>query len=87
MKHKGRTVDTLNAGSAKEALKVLEVVHKNSDTTPLEILDSFQLSGLSIKDSALVYAAFMHRNAEHDVVEFDTDGNRRSLWKEVCDGL
>lgn len=87
MARAGSTVDTLNARSPKEALKVLEVVHKNSDTTPRDITDSFQLSGLSIRESVLVYAAFMHRNADLDVAEFDVEGRRKNLWKEVCDGL
>ena len=87
MSRAGETVDTLNAKTPEEALKVLEVIHKKSDTTPRDIVDSFQLSGLSIRESVQVYAAFMHRNAEMDVCEFDMEKHKRNLWKEVCDGL
>ena len=87
MKKVGEALDTLNAQSVSEALRVLEVVYRNSDTSPTDILDSFQISGLSIKKSVQVYAAFMHRNADTDIVEFLDNGKRRSLWKGVQDGV
>lgn len=63
--------DIISCASTNEALGILKSISRNTDAGADEIAKVVSFSGLSLKDTAVVYSAFMKEEKGATVIQYE----------------